>query len=1022
MAPATLQNEKFSPFPGLRPFAPEESDYFFGRENESEVIAAKLQRNRFIAVTGASGSGKSSLVLCGLLPIIRNLSAKGEKNWRILIMRPGSDPFGNLADVFTESIFGADSKKELRSDILKLLTEGSEGVSEVMRKQSARINGKVLLFIDQFEEMFHHGLPDTVSEPQPDAARFINLLTNAITHVNPDFYLVIALKSDLLTECAHYRSFTNLINSSNFLVSKMNRDSIREAIVGPVRNAGAEIDPDLVELLIGEINERADQLPVLQHSLMRTWMHWKELDELERPLDFSDYFSIGTMRDAISRHADEIFEKLNPDDKKICEKLFKVITGKGSDNKGIRYPSDLKTLKLAIGCRTGELIEIIEKFRDPSISILTPHYSVRLDDLSVIDISHESLIHLWERLKKWVDEESLSVQMYLRLSDASALYQQGKTGLLKQPDLQLAINWREKYNPTLWWAQKYNPAFERAMVYLRTSQKEFDEIEERKVRQNKRRLNKIKIVSSILGTIAVVAALITIAAFISKLSSDNRRKIAEKQNEDMAVRESTSDQFASIALKKLVLSDSAALAASRREQMEKLLRLDAENRFLYTSEEVKKARKQSESAIQASMLATMNADSAILLKNEAQRLRMVTVAKSMSIRSLQVPEKNDVQALLAYQGYLFNKRNNGSKNDADIYAGLYNLAKQRGSKKIKTFAGFNGPVKSIAFAPGKNEFFTSDSNGKVLKWDIENDEQSFSIIYSGDEIIDVMAVSPESDWLACGGFDNGIKMIPVNGTDQVYELKGHSGKIKSLIFSFDGNFLYSAALDGKVLKWDLSARTSTDIATDIMQIISIDISSSNKYLAGISDQGKGLVWNPEMASEKFRIESPGKKIMNIKFKPDKDQIAVGYDDGMIEFWDISGKQKIAEFRAHEGEINDIRFNGRFSQLATAGNDGTLKLWDTDDLLSPPVTFSDNEGLIISFEFSTDGEVILSGSSGNQPKLIARPAFVDSFAADGCSYVTRNFTPEEWLAYVGKDIKYEKTCSGADYKIKIREIR
>jgi WD40 repeat protein len=285
-----------------------------------------------------------------------------------------------------------------------------------------------------------------------------------------------------------------------------------------------------------------------------------------------------------------------------------------------------------------------------------------------------------------------------------------------------------------------------------------------------------------------------------------------------------------------------------------------------------------------------------------------------------------------------------------------------------------------------------------------------------------MAISPGSDWLACGGLNNAIRMIPVNGSDQVYELKGHSGKIKSLIFSFDGKYLYSAALDGKVLKWDLSARTSTDIATDMMQITSIDVSSNNKYLAGISDQGKGLVWNPEQGSEKFRIESPGKKIRNIRFKPNENKIAVGYDDGMVELWDISRREKISEFLAHDGEINDIRFNGRLSQMATAGNDGTMKLWDTDDLLSPPVTFNDNEGLVIAFEFSSDGEVILSGSSGNLPKLTARPAFVDSFAADGCSYVTRNFTPDEWLAYVGKDITYEKTCSGADYKIKIREVR
>ena len=109
-------------------------------------------------------------------------------------------------------------------------------------------------------------------------------------------------------------------------------------------------------------------------------------------------------------------------------------------------------------------------------------------------------------------------------------------------------------------------------------------------------------------------------------------------------------------------------------------------------------------------------------------------------------------------------------------------------------------------------------------------------------------------------------------------------------------------------------------------------------------------------------------------------------------------------------------------MATAGNDGIIKLWDTDDLTNPPVIFNDNDGLVFAFEFNPDGEMMLSSSCRKQPKLTARPAYADSFAADGCSYVARNFTPDEWLAYVGKDITYEKTCPGADYKIKIREVR
>ena len=1022
MVSGKLKDEKFNPFPGLRPFTPEESEIFFGREDESSEIAGKLIRNRFVAVTGASGSGKSSLILCGLLPKIRGLSSKETGIWRILTMKPGNDPFGNLTRSFAENIPDADKRNMPKDEILKLLKENPDGIAEVIKRLSSEIKGKVLLFIDQFEELFRYGSPETGIGTGTDTARFIDLLTNAVTHSNPDFYLVITLRSDLISVCEHYRGFTELLNNSNFLVSRMNRENFREVIIGPVKNAGAEIDNDLVEQLIDEVEDRSDQLPVLQHALMRTWIRWRELDEPERPIDYSDYSSIGTMKGAISRHADEIYERLDQNGKRICEKLFKIITGKGSDNKGVRYPSNVKTIRSVVRCTGDELYEVIEEFRNPSISVLTPHYSIRLDDDSIIDLSHESLIHLWDRLRIWIDEESSSVQMYLRLSEASALYQQGKTGLLKHPDLQLAINWREQNKPTLWWAQKYNPAYERAMVYLRTSEKEYLESEERKARHHRWRLHKIKIISSILGGVAIVAALAMIAAFISKFSADSRRKIAEKQKDEIIVQKTAAEQYAAVALKRSFDSDSSAIAASRREQIERILRRNAENQVISAKQDIDEARRESESAIQASLLAMMNADSAIKLKNEIQRLRMISVAKSMSLRSLNLPAQNDLQALLAYQAYLFNKKNKGSRNDADIYMGLYNIAKQKGSSKLKTYAGFGSPVRSIAFIPGKNEFFTSDSEGKVLRWDLDNKEQSFRIVYSDSEVIDVMAVSPKADWLACGGADNSIKMIPVAGDNPGYELKGHSGKIKSLIFSYDSNFLYSAALDGKVLKWDLTARTSTDLATGTMQITSIDLSVNNKFIAGISDQGKAMVWKPEQNTEKFTIESAGKKIRSIRFKPDGERIAVGYDDGMIELWNIVLQKKVSEFKAHSGEVNDIRFNSRFEQMATAGNDGTLKLWDTGDLINPPVSFNDNDGLVIAFEFSADGEMILTGSVGDKPKLTVRPAYADSFAIDGCSYVTRNFTPDEWLAYVGKDINYEKTCPRTDFNIKIREIR
>jgi WD40 repeat protein/energy-coupling factor transporter ATP-binding protein EcfA2 len=1021
MAPVITKDEELNPFPGLRPFTSGESEYFFGRETESEEITGKITRNRFLAIIGASGSGKSSLIQCGLVPRIRDLSLNGPPVWLIINMKPGNDPFGSLADAFAENLLNADKQGISRGEILRILKESPNGIDELIKKHSSKTNRKILLIIDQFEELFRYGSPETGKGTGAETAGFINLLTQEVIRGSQDFYLAVAVRSDLLTECAHYRGFTNLLNNSNYFVSGMQKESVRKAIESPLKNTGVKIDPELVDLLISEISERNDQLPVLQHALMRIWTRWKELGEKERPIGFSDFNAIGTVKDSISRHANEVYENLGQEGKEICERLFKTITGKGSDNKGIRYPSNIRTIKSVIGCSSQDLIQVIEKFRDPSMSFLIS-FPDQLADDSIIDLSHESLIHLWDRLKNWVDEESASVQMYLDLSEASALYQQGKTGLLGQPELQNALKWREQNKPTLWWAQKYNPAFERAMVYLRTSEKKYLENEERKARLHKWRLKRIRVISSILGGIALLTALSMVVAFVSKFNADSRRKTAEKQKNEIIAQKAAVEQYATVVVKKSIEADSNAIAAARREQQERLLREDAETRFRLAAKDVLEARRQTDSAKQSSLDAEMNAITAVEQKDEAQRLRMISVAKSMSLRSIQTKGQKDLQGLLAYQAYLFNKKSKGFSNDADIYMGLYNLAKQYGNDNYSTFTGHDGDIKSIAFIPGKKEFFTSGSDGKVLKWDIDNKVQSFQVVYSNTEVIDVLAVSPKADWLACGTGTAAIKMIPLSGNTQGYELKGHNGKIKSLVFSYDGNYLYSAALDGKVLKWDLMARTSINLATDMLQITSIDLSTNGRYIAGVSDQGKALVWNQDQTSDKFRIESPGKTIRSIRFKPDDERIAVGYDDGVVELWDIASKTRISEIKAHAGEVNDIRFNNKYLQMATSGSDGTLKLWDMADLTNLPVSFDDNGGPVFAFGFSPDGEMILSAGVENKPVIIRRPTLADTFAADGCSYVTRNFTPDEWLAYVGKDISYEKTCPGVDLKIRIREIR
>ena len=488
---------KFNPFPGLRPFTPEESELFFGREKESDEVFTKLLKNRFITVTGASGSGKSSLVYCGILPRIREMGRKESSPWRIIIFRPGNDPFESLANAMHENIAETGLKEVPVETLLSDLHRESDGISTALKKHIIRGYEKVLLVVDQFEELFRYRTSDTGGTYGTETGEFVENLVNAVSLSDSRVFTIVTMRADFMGECAYYQGLTQLINTSNFLIPRMDRDNYRKVIEEPVKYSGASIDKSFVETLLDDIDDQTDQLPVLQHALMRTWSHWQELKDPERPLGYTDYDSVGTMRNAMARHADEAFGELDNRGREICKKMFRAITEKGPDNRGIRRPTVFSTLRSIIDCSSAELTDVIEKFRQPSRSFITPRHGIPLNEDSVIDLSHESLIRLWSRLTEWVDEEAASIQMYLKLSESSSMYQHGKTGLMRPPDLQLAINWRDREKPTLKWARRYDPAFERAMVFLRTSEKEYLDEEERKLKIQRNKMKRTRIIGYI---------------------------------------------------------------------------------------------------------------------------------------------------------------------------------------------------------------------------------------------------------------------------------------------------------------------------------------------------------------------------------------------------------------------------------------------------------------------------------------------------------------------------------------------
>src|SRR5215213_400854 len=463
-----------NPFPGLRPFETDEYRLFFGREGQSDELIERLSRARFLAVVGTSGSGKSSLIRAGLMPALRGGMMKGAgSGWRIAVMRPGGAPIANLAaelakkDVLSEAGAGLPGD-EAEAVIEATLRSGSLGILNVARQARLSEHEKLLVVVDQFEELFrsraaHEGSVD-------EASAFVKLLLEAAAQRELSIYVVLTMRSDFLGDCAQFQGLPEAINDGQYLIPRMTRDERRFAVTGPVGVTRGKISEPLINRLLNDVGDNPDQLPILQHALMRMWEHWQSHRRDGEPIGLEHYEAIGTMTHALSRHADEAFNEL-PDERsrKIAEALFKALSERGADNREIRRPTRLSTICEITGASVPEVIAVIDVFRHGGRSFLMPPTGTELHADSVIDISHESLIRNWQRLKDWVIEEGQSVRVYRRVAETAVLHREGGEGLMQDPALAFALDWRDKSQPNAAWGERYHPEFDTAMEYLERS-------------------------------------------------------------------------------------------------------------------------------------------------------------------------------------------------------------------------------------------------------------------------------------------------------------------------------------------------------------------------------------------------------------------------------------------------------------------------------------------------------------------------------------------------------------------------
>lgn len=280
-----------------------------------------------------------------------------------------------------------------------ILRRGSLGLVEVVRQANLLPEENLLVLVDQFEELFRveHGAKS--QDGENEKAAFVKLLLAVKSQGELPIYVVLTMRSDYLGDCAQFWDLPEAINDGQYLIPRLTREQRRVAITGPVAVGGAAITPRLVDRLLNDVGDDPDQLPILQHALMRTWDNWQEDQRANEPLDLRHYEAIGGLATALSRHADEAYDELPDAGRKLAEQLFKCLTEKGPDNREIRRPLTVRDICAVTKAEEREVITVIEAFRRPGRSFLMPPAEVALTADSLIDISHESLIRNWQQLE-----------------------------------------------------------------------------------------------------------------------------------------------------------------------------------------------------------------------------------------------------------------------------------------------------------------------------------------------------------------------------------------------------------------------------------------------------------------------------------------------------------------------------------------------------------------------------------------------------------------------------------------------
>ncbi|MGB3716569.1 MAG: BTAD domain-containing putative transcriptional regulator [Candidatus Promineifilaceae bacterium] len=971
-----------SPYRGLFAFREEDAAYFFGREVFTERLVEAVKERPLVAVIGPSGSGKSSVLHAGLLARLNK-----ESEWNVAAFRPGSQPFYGLAaallPLLEPEMTETDRLLETRK-MARVLETGDLPLSDVIDR-CRQMNPKaprLMLVLDKFEELY------TLGPSLNGGRRFLDAILEAVINQRAGskhaFSLVLALRADFLDQVLSYRRFADALQDSTIILGPMTHEELAEAIVKPAAAMDVAFESGLAERILGGVGDEPGNLPLLAFALAILWDRQSNSE-----LTHEAYDAIGGVDGALARYADEVFDGLDEVGQRRARHVFVQLVRPGLQTGDTRRLAR----RMELGAGNWELAHhladarLVVIGRDPA-------------GQETAELAHDTLIRRWGRLRDWLEEDRAFRIWQERLRAALGQWEASEKdegALLRGAPLTEADSWLSESRDQL---SAVEIAFIEASCALHNRQ-EAEQEQARAARERTRRI--------ITFGLAIGMCLAIGLALLAAWQWNNARQarfVAEGQ------RDQTQKTLAqSLASQAQLLID---------DQLDLALLLAVEAFYLSDSLETR-----------GNLLSAVSQDPNLRAYLHGHEDQVRSVVLSPDGRTFASGGDDNVIRLWDLEtgqpigppinGHTDNVRGLAFSPDGRLLASAsfddtVMLWDVESGQAIGPHLDLHSrDVWSVAFSPDGELLASGDADGVIRFWDAGNGKPLGTPLSAHSATVAALAFSPSGNILFSAGRDDSLHLWAItNNTsnpDALYArplalpLKGHSGIVRAMSISPDGQILAMDGDDNTIVLWDLAAveAVAADAASAASQgaadltavpvipigpplvghndwITSLAFAADNTSLASASKDGQVIIWDISSVlgqgetigrSESQSLAQAGQPIWSLAFAPDGHTVIGGTADGRLILWDMTGPHPLSrQFPGPASPEQSLAFSSDGQILVAGDRDNNVNLYDVDEnsrafgqTINQPLTEHDNR--VYGAAFSPDGTTLAtSDRDGN----------------------------------------------------------